>query len=30
MLYTNPAGTEGADRAFFLGVLATFEFGPGF
>ena len=30
VIYTNPAGTEAADRAFFLGVLATFEFGPGF
>ena len=30
MIYTNPAGTEAADRAFFLGVLASFGFGPGF
>jgi YVTN family beta-propeller protein len=28
--FVNTAGTETADRALFLGVLATFEFGAGF
>ena len=30
MIYTNPAGTEAADRALFLNILASLGFGPGF
>jgi hypothetical protein len=30
MIYTSPAGTEAADRAFFLDVLKSTRYGPGF
>ena len=30
MIYTNPVGTEAADRALFLDILASLGFGPGF